>query len=47
MLIYSNLGIENQFGSFEKGKIPGVNLISGVDFKQMKLSSNSKVKRLI
>ncbi len=34
------------FGSFEKGKKPGINLISGIDFKKMKLTQNSKVKRL-
>ena len=41
------LQIENQFGSFEVGKNPGVNLISGIDFKTMKLTEKSKVKRLI
>lgn len=41
------LQIDNQFGSFEIGKKPGVNLISGIDFKTMKLTENSKVKILI
>ena len=41
------LNIENTFGSFEKGKKPGVNLITGIDFKTMKLTPNAKVKRLI
>ena len=41
------LQIDNQFGSFEVGKNPGVNLISGIDFKTMKLTEKSKVKRLI
>nr|WP_319511462.1 amidohydrolase family protein [uncultured Draconibacterium sp.] len=41
------LNINDTFGSFEKGKNPGVNLISGIDFKIMKLTPNSKVKRLI
>lgn len=41
------LGIENKFGSFEKGKQPGVNLITGIDFQHMKLTEKSKVKRLI
>jgi hypothetical protein len=41
------LGMDNRFGSFEKGKQPGVNLITGVDFKHMKLSSRSKVTRLL
>jgi aminodeoxyfutalosine deaminase len=41
------LQIGRTFGSFESGKKPGVNLITGVDFKKMKLTSNSKVKRLM
>lgn len=41
------LKIDNWAGSFEKGKKPGVNLISGIDFKNMKLTGNSRVKRLI
>ncbi len=41
------LQIEDKFGSFEVGKNPGVNLISGIDFKTMKLTEHSKVKRLI
>lgn len=41
------LGIENRFGSFEPGKKPGVNLISGVNFDKMKLTEKSWVKRLI
>ena len=41
------LQIEDRFGSFEPGKKPGVNLISGIDFKSMKLTEHSKVKRLI
>lgn len=41
------LGMEDRFGSFEKGKKPGVNLVSGIDFKNMKLTSASKVKRLL
>ncbi len=41
------LGIENRFGSFEPGKKPGVNLISGIDFEKMKLTGESLVKRLI
>lgn len=40
------LQIENNFGSFEPGKSPGVNLISGVDFKKMRLTKESRVKRL-
>uniref|UniRef100_UPI003217A8A1 amidohydrolase family protein n=1 Tax=uncultured Draconibacterium sp. TaxID=1573823 RepID=UPI003217A8A1 len=41
------LCVENDFGSFDAGKKPGVNLISAIDFRQMKLTPNSKVKRLI
>jgi len=41
------LKIDNCAGGFEKGKKQGVNLISGIDFKNMKLTGNSKVKRLI
>jgi len=41
------LQIEDNFGSFDVGKKPGVNLISGIDFKSMKLTVHSKVKRLI
>ncbi len=41
------LQVQNVFGSFESGKKPGVNLISGVDFKNMKLTKNAKVKRLV
>ncbi len=41
------LGIEKDFGSFELGKKPGVNLISGVDFRNMKLTQSCKVKRLM
>lgn len=41
------LGVEEKFGSFEPGKRPGVNLVSGVDFGQMKLSGSAKVKRLL
>ena len=41
------LQIEDKFGSFEVGKKPGVTLISGIDFKTMKLTEKSIVKRLI
>ena len=40
------LQIEKTFGSFEPGKKPGVNLVTGIDFKKMKLTDQSKVKRL-
>jgi imidazolonepropionase-like amidohydrolase len=41
------LGISDRFGSIEPGKSPGINLISKVDFINMKLTENSIVKRLI
>jgi aminodeoxyfutalosine deaminase len=41
------LQIDEKFGSFEAGKKPGVNLISGIDFKKMKLTEKSRIKRLI
>lgn len=41
------LQADDNFGSFEVGKKPGVNLISGIDFKNMKLTEHSKVRRLI
>jgi aminodeoxyfutalosine deaminase len=41
------LKMDAQLGSFEKGKKPGVNLISGIDFKKMKLTEKSRVKKLI
>ena len=41
------LNIERTFGTFEKGKKPGANLITGIDFKTMKLTPKAKVKRLI
>lgn len=41
------LGIENTSGSFETGKTPGVNLITGIDFRNLKLTEKSKIKRLV
>ena len=41
------LGLNDFFGSLESGKKPGVNLISGADLRQLKLTEKSKVKRLI
>ncbi len=38
---------DSLLGSFEKGKKPGVNLISGIDFKKMRVSDKSRVKRLV
>lgn len=41
------LGFNSELGCFEVGKSSGINLISAIDFQQMKLTSNSKVKRLV
>jgi aminodeoxyfutalosine deaminase len=41
------LGIENQFGSIEKNKKPGLNLIENVDLENLKLTDKSKVKKLL
>jgi cytosine/adenosine deaminase-related metal-dependent hydrolase len=41
------LGIDKEIGSFNSGKKPGINLISGIDFRNMKLTENCKVKRLV
>ena len=41
------LKIENKYGSIEKGKQPGLNLIEYFDFQQFKLTSKSKIKKLI
>ena len=41
------LNIDSNFGSFQAGKNPGINLISEIDFRNMKLTDNSKVKRLV
>src|SRR5690606_3926008 len=41
------LGLTHLFGSFEPGKKPGVNLITGVDLQRLKLTDESKVKRLL
>ncbi len=41
------LNVSSRFGNFEKGKTPGINLISNVDLKLMKLSNDSFLKRLV
>ncbi|SHF52857.1 Cytosine/adenosine deaminase [Mariniphaga anaerophila] len=40
------LGVSERFGSFEPGKKPGINLITGLDLRTMRLSAKSKVKVL-
>ena len=42
-----SLQIDDNFGSFDIGKKPGINLISGIDFKKMSLTEKSKVRRLV
>lgn len=41
------LSVDHIFGSFEKGKKPGLNLITNFDFSQMKPTAQSRVKRLV
>ena len=41
------MGFDKELGSFEKGKTPGVNLISGIDFQNMLFTGKSKVRRLV
>lgn len=41
------LGLESTFGSFEKDKKPGVNLIENVDLQNLKLTSESKIRVLM
>ena len=41
------LGFQNELGSFEVGKKPGVLLIENVDLQKIHLKENSRVKRLV
>jgi len=41
------LGLDNEIGSFDKGKKPGANLLTGLDLKELKLTEKARVKRLI
>lgn len=41
------LGLTDFLGSFDVGKKPGINLVTGVDMKKMRLTEASKVRRLI
>lgn len=41
------LGLEQSFGTIEKGKAPGLNLISPFNFSEMKPYPNSKVRALL
>ncbi len=41
------LHISDTFGSFDAGKKPGVNLLTGVQLKNLQLTEHTKVKRLL
>ncbi|RIJ49871.1 amidohydrolase [Maribellus luteus] len=41
------LHISDTFGSFDTGKKPGVNLLTGVQLKNLQLTEHTKVKRLL
>jgi cytosine/adenosine deaminase-related metal-dependent hydrolase len=41
------LGFENELGSFEPGKKPGVLLIEAFDFKKQTVTPESTVTRLV
>ena len=41
------LKVDNKFGSIEKGKTPGLNLISNFDFEKMNITGKSEVKVLV
>jgi cytosine/adenosine deaminase-related metal-dependent hydrolase len=41
------LGVFSNFGSFEKGKTPGVLLIERFNFQNMNISDKSTIKRLV
>ena len=41
------LGFEKETGSIEKGKIPGLNLITNINFETLKLTDDSEIKKLI
>jgi cytosine/adenosine deaminase-related metal-dependent hydrolase len=41
------LGLSHKYGSFEKGKTPGINLISLKDDPKIQLSKESKVKVIV
>ena len=41
------LGLDASLGTIEKGKKPGLNLITNINFQEMKLTSQSEVKVLV
>lgn len=42
-----HLGIDKEFGSFEMGKKPGVNLLTHLDYRNEKFNPNSELKVLV
>lgn len=42
-----SIGLEREVGSLEKGKRPGLMLISGMDYQNLRLTENSHLKMLI
>jgi cytosine/adenosine deaminase-related metal-dependent hydrolase len=40
-------GIENQFGSIDKNRKPGLNLIENIDLNTLRLTEKSKAKKLV
>lgn len=42
-----SLNCEHTFGSFEKHKFPGINLINPVDFTSMRLTAHSQLRTII
>ncbi len=41
------LGVDNVYGSFEKGKRPGIVLVDNIDYRTMKLTAGSKSTRIV
>jgi cytosine/adenosine deaminase-related metal-dependent hydrolase len=41
------LGVDSKFGSFEIGKLPGLNLITDFDFRLMMPTAKSRVRPLV
>lgn len=42
-----SISLDKEVGSFEQGKRPGLMLISGMDYQNLQLSADSRLKRLI
>ena len=41
------LNMDHRLGSFEPGKTPGINLITHIDFKEMKMTERSELKVIV